>query len=110
MKNDSLEQKARKQDVIEKISELSDIIAKESGYSEHGGAKKLVQELESAGGIGSETASTIKKGINMRNAIAHPYGKTKYPNVNITKEDVSKLSNATDVVKDVIENGFVTEF
>ena len=100
-----------KQNFISKGSELSDKIAKESGYEGVGSGKALAKDLYTAGVISKETKDALLEGVDKRNDIGHPYGKQKTDvNTNISKSDVTKFSDAVDEVSNKVADDIDMNF
>ena len=85
--------------LINKVSELSDELAKGAGYKYGGAAKALATDLCDARVISKETKDALFEAVEKRTDLAHPRGEQKTDvNTYISTSDVIKVSDAVDEV------------
>lgn len=100
-----------KQALINKGSELSDKIAKDSGYKGEGSGKSIAKDLYKVGVLSKETKVAVINGVDKRNDLAHPYGKQKTDvSTNISESDVTDFSNAVDEIDELLKGDIDISF
>ena len=92
-------------DIID-ISDDLQKAAEDNDYGHLGAARKLVKALHEGRAISDETKSIVESELIKRNTIAHRRGRK----IEVTPDEVSDFLNAEAKIKDIIENGFVSDF
>ena len=91
--------------LMDKGSELSDKIAKDSGYKSEGCGKSIAKDLYKVGVISKETRDAVIDGVDKRNDLAHPFGKQKTDvSTSISESDVADFSNAVDEIGEILKD------